>query len=46
MDARGFATAAHRTWAEPSEFGRADVLGALLGIVLLVWPAVAALLVG
>ncbi|GAA1488418.1 ATP-binding cassette domain-containing protein [Brachybacterium sacelli] len=45
MDARGFAAATHRTWAEPSEFGRADVLGVLLGIALLVWPAVAAVLV-
>ncbi|WP_304502096.1 ATP-binding cassette domain-containing protein [Brachybacterium sp. FME24] len=44
MDARGFATATTRTWAEPSRFGRADVLGALLGVGLLVWPAVAELL--
>ncbi|MDN5687682.1 MAG: ATP-binding cassette domain-containing protein [Brachybacterium sp.] len=46
MDARGFAGATDRTWAEPSEFGRADVLGALLALVLLVWPAVAEALVG
>ncbi|GAA1484616.1 ATP-binding cassette domain-containing protein [Brachybacterium fresconis] len=46
MDARGFSGATDRTWAEPSEFGRADVLGALLALVLLVWPAVAEALVG
>ncbi|MGO3506831.1 ATP-binding cassette domain-containing protein [Brachybacterium tyrofermentans] len=45
MDARGFATATHRTWAEPSRFGRADVLGLLLAIGFLVWPLLAELLV-
>lgn len=45
MDARGFATATHRTWAEPSRFGRADVLGLLLAIGLLAWPLLAELLV-
>lgn len=41
MDARGFATATHRTWAEPSPFRRADVLGLLLAIGFLVWPLLA-----
>ena len=46
MDARGFATAHRRTWAEPSPFTRADAAGALVGVVLLVWPWVAAALWG
>ncbi|WP_253705423.1 ATP-binding cassette domain-containing protein [Brachybacterium sp. P6-10-X1] len=46
MDARGFAGATGRTWAEPSELGRADVLGVLIGLLLLVWPAVASAIVG
>ena len=46
MDARGFATAAHRTWAEPSSFRRPDLLGMLLAAALLVWPALCRLLVG
>lgn len=46
MDARGFAGAQHRTWAEPSPLGRADLLGALLAVGLLVWPLIAGMLVG
>lgn len=38
MDARGFAQADARTTALPSRFGRADVLGALVGVLLLVLP--------
>lgn len=34
MDARGFATAHRRTWAEPATWSRADV-GALVGAVIL-----------
>ncbi|MFC7373771.1 ATP-binding cassette domain-containing protein [Brachybacterium sp. GCM10030268] len=45
MDARGFATATRRTWAEPSRFGPADVLGAAIAAALLIWPAIAELLV-
>ncbi|MEE1619227.1 ATP-binding cassette domain-containing protein [Brachybacterium sp. J153] len=45
MDARGFATARHRTWSVPSPLGRADLLGLLLAVWLLVWPAAAELLV-
>lgn len=44
MDSRGFATARDRSWAEPSRFGPADVPGALIGVGLLVWPAIAELL--
>lgn len=46
MDARGFATATRRTWAEPSPFRRPDLLGMLLAAALLVWPALCRLLVG
>ncbi|AXK47145.1 ATP-binding cassette domain-containing protein [Brachybacterium saurashtrense] len=46
MDARGFAAADRRTWAEPSPLGRADLLGAVLAVGFLVWPALAELLVG
>jgi energy-coupling factor transport system permease/ATP-binding protein len=46
MDARGFATATRRTWAEPSPFRRADLLGAVLAVALLAWPVIAQLLVG
>lgn len=45
MDSRGFAGADRRTWAEPSPLHRADLLGAALAVGLLVWPAVAELLV-
>jgi energy-coupling factor transport system ATP-binding protein len=38
MDSRGFATAQHRTWALPSPFSRADVVGAGGVLVLLVLP--------
>lgn len=41
MDARGFATAQHRTWAEPSPFTRADAIGLVVGALLAVWPWVA-----
>ncbi len=45
MDSRGFATAGRRSWAEASRFGAADVPGALIGVGLLLWPAIAELLV-
>lgn len=38
MDARGFAGVEHRTWALPSTFGRADVIGVLVAVVLLALP--------
>lgn len=38
MDARGFAQAQHRTWAEPSTFGWRDVLAGVICAALLVWP--------
>ena len=46
MDARGFAGADQRSWAEPSPLHRADLLGAGIGALLLVWPLLAQLLVG
>lgn len=45
MDSRGFATAAGRTWAEPSRFRRADLWGLGIALVLLLWPALAGLAV-
>ena len=45
MDARGFAGADRRTWAEPSPLGRADLLGVLLAAGFLVWPLIAGILV-
>lgn len=44
MDARGFATAQQRTWAEPSPFGRADLVGLAIAVLMLVWPLVAEML--
>jgi energy-coupling factor transport system ATP-binding protein len=44
MDSRGFATARARTWAAPSPLGRADLLGAAIAALLLVWPLLAELL--
>lgn len=46
MDARGFARAEHRTWALPSPFGRADLLGLLVALVLLVLPWAARMALG
>ncbi|MGY5763724.1 ATP-binding cassette domain-containing protein [Brachybacterium sp. DNPG3] len=46
MDSRGFASASRRSWALPSRFGRADLLGAGIAALLLVWPTIAGLLVG
>ncbi|WP_246956390.1 ATP-binding cassette domain-containing protein [Brachybacterium sp. Marseille-Q7125] len=46
MDSRGFATAQRRTWAEPSRFTRADLLGGAIAMLFLVWPLVAELVVG
>lgn len=46
MDARGFAGADHRTWAEPSPLRRTDLLGAAIAVGFLLWPALAQLLVG
>ncbi|WP_240811130.1 ATP-binding cassette domain-containing protein [Brachybacterium sp. SGAir0954] len=44
LDARGFATATRRTWALPSRFTRADLVGGAVAVLLLVWPALAQLL--
>ncbi|UEJ83564.1 ATP-binding cassette domain-containing protein [Brachybacterium halotolerans subsp. kimchii] len=38
MDARGFATAQHRTWALPSPFTRGDLVGLAAAVLLLVAP--------
>lgn len=38
MDARGFAAAQRRTWAEPAPWRRADTLMLLAGLGLAVWP--------
>src|SRR5699024_3615625 len=46
MDARGFAGADQRSWAEPSPLHRADLLGAGIGALLLAWPLLAQLLAG
>lgn len=34
MDARGFATAHHRTWAEPAPWTRLDVIGVIVALLL------------
>jgi len=39
MDARGFATATRRTWAEPAVWTRADVLVALGAALVGAMPA-------
>lgn len=41
MDARGFATAHRRTWAEPATWTRLDLAAALLGLLLAAVPFVA-----
>ena len=46
MDARGFATATTRTWALPSPLRWPDAVGIGIGVLLLVWPFVAEMLVG
>ena len=46
MDARGFATATTRTWALPSPLRWPDLIGAGIGVLLLVWPFVAEMMVG
>jgi energy-coupling factor transporter transmembrane protein EcfT len=46
MDARGFAAAHHRTWAEPATWSRLDVAGLALAAVLGAVPVVAHLLGG
>lgn len=46
MDARGFATAQHRTWALPSPLRGVDALGLALGLALLGWPLAARALMG
>lgn len=45
MDARGFGTATTRTWALPSPLRWPDALGIGIGVLLLVWPSVAEMLV-
>ncbi len=44
MDARGFATAQGRTWAEPAPWVRRDVLAIVLAVLLGAVPALARLL--
>ncbi|MFC0674183.1 ATP-binding cassette domain-containing protein [Brachybacterium hainanense] len=46
MDARGFASAEHRTIAVPSPVGRADAIGLAIGLALLAWPWALHLLLG
>ncbi len=46
MDARGFATAHDRTWAEPATWSRLDVVAVLLAVSLGAVPVVAYLLGG
>lgn len=46
MDARGFATAHDRTWAEPATWSRLDVVGLALAVLLGAVPVVAHLLGG
>ena len=46
MDARGFATAADRTWAEPATWTRLDVVGLVLAGLLGAVPVVAHLVGG
>jgi energy-coupling factor transporter transmembrane protein EcfT len=46
MDARGFATASGRTWAEPATWSRLDVIGLGLAALLGAVPVVAHLLGG
>lgn len=43
MDARGFATAHDRTWAEPATWTRLDVMGLVLAALLGAVPVIAAL---
>lgn len=45
LDSRGFATAHQRTWALPAPFRGADVVGIMIGVLLLVWPLAAQMLV-
>ncbi|NRQ48777.1 energy-coupling factor transporter transmembrane component T family protein [Aeromicrobium stalagmiti] len=44
MDARGFATAQRRTWAEPAPWSRLDVVGLAVSVALGAVPVVARLL--
>jgi energy-coupling factor transport system permease protein/energy-coupling factor transport system ATP-binding protein len=45
MDARGFASAHGRTWAEPARWSRLDLVVVVVGLMLgLVAPAAAVLL--
>jgi energy-coupling factor transporter transmembrane protein EcfT len=46
MDARGFATADDRTWAEPATWTRLDVIGLTLALLLGIVPVVARLVGG
>ena len=46
MDARGFATADDRTWAEPATWTRLDVIGSILAALLGAVPVVAHLVGG
>jgi energy-coupling factor transport system permease protein len=46
MDARGFATAGDRTWAEPATWTRLDAMGLVLAALLGSVPLVATLLTG
>ncbi|RYJ02522.1 MAG: hypothetical protein EON52_19440 [Actinomycetales bacterium] len=44
MDARGFATAHRRTWAEPAHWSRADVMVLVGAVVLALVPAAISLM--
>jgi energy-coupling factor transporter transmembrane protein EcfT len=44
MDARGFATAHDRTWAEPASWSRLDVAATAVALLLGAVPVVAHLL--
>jgi energy-coupling factor transporter ATP-binding protein EcfA2/energy-coupling factor transporter transmembrane protein EcfT len=46
MDARGFATAQHRSWALPSRWHRADLLGYAVAVLLGVLPWLVGRLIG
>ncbi len=46
MDARGFATAHHRAWAEPATWSRLDIVGLALAVALGAVPVVAHVLGG
>ena len=44
MDARGFATAQHRTWAEPAPWTRLDIAGLVVAFLLGAIPLIVRLI--